>query len=236
MAVGTSKRAVDFVPDPRRTFGYRLARVIFEALAGIWFRPVVTGRANIPSEGPVILAPVHRSFVDFGFTAFVTDRKLFFMAKDELWENRLLGRLLVSLGVFPVRRQAADRQALRRAEEVLNLGQVLVLFPEGTRQVGDTVAPLLEGAAFLAARTGAVIVPIGIGGSDQAMPKGKKLPRPISIRVVVGEAMAPSARAESGRVARSRVHGGTEELRRRIQQVYDQARRSRHQVRRMTEA
>jgi len=225
VAVDAQKREVDFVLDPRRTLGYRLARVIFETVVGAWFRPLVTGRANVPSKGPVILAPVHRSFADFGFTAFVTDRKLFFMAKEELWDNRLLGRLLVNLGVFPVHRQAADRQALRHAEAVLRHGQVLVLFPEGTRQEGESVGPLLEGAAFLAARTGAVIVPIGIGGSDVAMPKGKRLPRRIRIRVVVGEAMAAPARSESGRVSRSRVHAGTEDLRRRIQQVYDQARR-----------
>jgi len=101
---------------------------------------------------------------------------------------------------------------------------VLVLFPEGMRQEGPMVGELLEGATFLAARTGAQIVPIGIGNSDVAMPKGQRIPKPLRIRLVVGEPLPPPARTESGRVSRSKVHATTEELRRRIQEVYDQAR------------
>lgn len=201
---------------------YRICRAVFELLVGAWFRPVVTGRARVPAEGPVILAPVHRSFADFAFTAFVTDRKLFFMAKDSLWRRRPLGWLLSTLGAFPVNRESADREALRRAEAVLRAGEVLVLFPEGTRQEGPEVAPLHEGAAFLAARTGATVVPVGIGGSDLAMPKGSHLPKPLRIHVVVGEPVPPPA--TGGRVARSRVHAATEALRAGIQDAYDLAR------------
>jgi len=217
-------RGVTFVPDPRVTIGYRVCRAIFRAILGVWFRPRVSGRLFVPAQGPVILAPVHRSFADFGFTAFVTRRKLFFMAKDDLWANRVLGRLLITLGAFPVHRESADREALRHAEAVLNAGQVLVLFPEGTRQEGPVVRNLLEGAAFLAARTGARIVPIGIGNSDRAMQKGQKIPKPLPITVVVGEPLAPPERSDSGRVSRTKVHQTTEELRRRIQAVYDRAR------------
>lgn len=222
-----------FQPDPRRTVGYRICRVIFRAIMGALFRPLVTGRANVPTEGPVIIAPVHRSFADFGFSAFLTRRKLFFMAKDDLWRNRLLGWLLFTLGAFPVHRESADREALRNAEEVLRKGQVLVLFPEGTRQEGARVQELLEGAAFLAARTGAQIVPVGIGGSDRAMPKGSVIPKPLRISVVVGPPLPPPARSEGGRVSRSRVHATTEELHQRIQEAYDLAR---SQVRTITPA
>ncbi len=217
-------RGIDFTPDPRRTPLYRLARGIFCGVLRLWFRPRVRGRANVPATGPVILAPVHRSFADFGFAAFVTERKLFFMAKDSLWEHRLLGRVLLGLGAFPVHRESADREALRHAEEVLAKGQVLVLFPEGTRQEGAQVDELLEGAAFLAARTGAVIVPIGIGNSDAAMPKGSTIPKPLTISVVVGEPLPAPERSSAGRVSRSKVHETTELLRQRIQAVYDRAR------------
>lgn len=213
-----------FEPDPRRTLAYRLARTVFVGIVGAWFRPRVTGRVRVPLEGPVILAPVHRSFADFAFSAFLTRRKLFFMAKDELWRNKALGRLLYALGVFPVHREAADREALRRAESVLQRGQVLVLFPEGTRKTGATVQELHEGAAFLAARTGATIVPVGIGGTDLAMPKGQRIPKPMSIPVVVGEPIAPPSRAASGRVPRSTVHATTETLRAAVQAAYDEAR------------
>jgi 1-acyl-sn-glycerol-3-phosphate acyltransferase len=213
-----------FVPDPRRTFGYRVARLVFTAIVGAWFRPRVCGRDNIPLEGPVILAPVHRSFADFGFTAFCTRRKLFFMAKDDLWENRFLGWLLLTLGAFPVHRESADREAMRRAEAVLKGGQVLVLFPEGTRRTGPVIEDLQEGASFLSARTGAPIVPIGIGGSDLAMPKGKRIPRPLGITVVVGDQVPAPTRSAAGRVPRSTVHAATEALQRAVQAAYDLAR------------
>lgn len=219
------KGPAPFQLDTRRTFRYLVARLIFTSVIGGWFRPVVTGRTRVPLEGPAILAPVHRSFADFAFSALLTRRKLFFMAKDELWKSRPLGKLLCALGAFPVSREAADREALRRAQGVLERGQLLVLFPEGTRREGPTVGPLHEGAAFLAARTGAPIIPLGIGGSDISMPKGQRIPKPLRIRVVVGEPILPPPRTESGRVPRSSIHVTTEALRRAIQSVYDEARR-----------
>lgn len=215
--------------DGRRTPVYRACRRIFETIMGAWFRPEVSGQEHVPATGAVILAPVHRSFADFGFTAFLTRRKLFFMAKAELWENRLLGRLLDALGAFPVRRTGADREALRRAEAVLAAGEALVLFPEGTRQTGPAVGQLLEGAAFLAARTQAPIVPVGIGGSGEAMPKGTRIPKRLPIRVVVGEPVTPPAGAGTSRLPRSAVHATSEALRRAVQKVYDEAESSRKQ-------
>jgi len=217
-------RGAVFEPDLGITAGYRMARGVFELILRVWFRPRVIGREHVPSEGPVIIAPVHRSFADFGFAAFITDRKLFFMAKDSLWKYRLLGRVLLALGAFPVHRESADREALRHAEEVLARGGTLVLFPEGTRKDGPEVHELLEGAAFLAARTGASIVPVGIGNSDVAMPKGRTIPKPLRITVVVGKAVNAPERSEGGRVSRSRVHATTESLRQRIQEAYDAAR------------
>ena len=213
-----------FEINPVKTPLYRVERGIFVSGLWAWFRPNVVGKANIPATGPVILAPVHRSFADFGFAAFCTRRKLFFMTKDEMWENKWLGKLLLSVGAFPVHRESADREALQRAEEVLRNGAVLVLFPEGTRREGPVVEDLMEGAAFLSARTAAPIVPVGIGGSDLAMPKGSSIPKPRTIQVVIGPALQPPARTGGGRVARSAVHATTEELTKRLQAVYDEAR------------
>jgi 1-acyl-sn-glycerol-3-phosphate acyltransferase len=220
----TLGRRVDFEADPRWSPTYRVLRGIFHALMALWFRPRVTGKEHVPTSGRVILAPVHRSNLDFGFAPFCSNRKLFFMAKHQLWRYRWFGDLLLDLGAFPVHRDAPDRASMRHAEEVLRRDQLLVLFPEGARQSGPVVGELLEGAAFLAARTGSVIVPVGIGGSDVAMPKGAKFPKPLRIRVVIGEPMSPPELNEAGRIARSRVHSATEELRERLQAVYDEAR------------
>ncbi len=230
MAVSTPEPAPEalgrdqvFEIDPVNTPLYQVERSIVVSALWTWFRPKVTGKEHVPTSGPVILAPVHRSFADFGFAAFCTTRKLFFMTKDEMWKNKWLGRLLLSVGAFPVHRESADREALQRAEEVLRKGSVLVLFPEGTRRAGPVVENLMEGAAFLSARTAAPIVPIGIGGSDLAMPKGQTVPKPLTIQVVIGPALAPPPRTGGGRVARSAVHATTQELTTRLQAVYDEA-------------
>jgi 1-acyl-sn-glycerol-3-phosphate acyltransferase len=217
-------RGVEFRIDTRWSLGYRLARGLVKGFIIVWFRPHVIGRENIPSEGPAVLAPVHRSFADFIFAAAVTDRKLFFMAKDSLWKSKLLGRLLLTLGAFPVHRESADREALVRAEKVLEAGQLLVLFPEGARQEGPEVQPLLEGATYLAARAGAPIIPMGIGNSDRAMPKGSKIPKPLRITLILDEPLQPAARSESGRVSRRAVRESTNQLRQAIQVAYDNSR------------
>jgi len=213
-----------FEVDPRRTVLYRVERMLFVTGLWAWFRPKVVGREHVPATGAAILAPVHRSFADFGFAAFCTERKLFFMTKDEMWNNKWLGKLLLTVGAFPVHRESADREALQRAEEVLRKDELLVLFPEGTRREGRAIEDLMEGAAFLSARTGAPIVPIGIGGSDLAMPKGSAIPKPYTIQIVIGPPIPAPPRTQGGRVSRSAVRAATEALVPELQAVYDEAR------------
>ncbi len=220
-------RGVVFDTSGRQTIGYRVIRGLAVFVMRVWLRPRVTGTERVPKEGPVILAPVHRSFVDFSFVYAVTRRKVFFMAKDTLWRSNLLGRFLLSVGAFPVHRGAADREAMGHAEEVLRGGQVLLMFPEGTRQEGPTVEELHDGVAFVAARTGATVVPLGIGGSDLAMPKGQRFPRPRPVTLYVGEPLDPPPRAPSGRTPRSTLQGYTAQLREAIQDAYDRARTAR---------
>ncbi len=95
--------------NPNRTLVYRFAATLLTVLSKILFRPRVIGAQNIPLEGPVLIAPIHRSNVDFAFTLFISPRKVFFMAKDSLFKNALFGSLLGQLGAFPVRRGSADR-------------------------------------------------------------------------------------------------------------------------------
>ncbi len=212
-----------FVPNTTRTTGYRVFRVIVHGLWSVYFRPEVSGMDRVPLSGPFILAPVHRSNVDFAFAVFVSPRKTFFMAKDSLWRTKALGGFISQMGAFPVRRGAADRGALAAAESVLTAGEGLVLFPEGTRQEGERLGTLLEGASFLAARTGAPIVPVGIAGTDRAMPKGAKVPRPAKVRLVVGEVVRAPVAPDGGRVQRSAIAATTEALRVSLQAAYDQA-------------
>src|SRR6202035_3459626 len=93
-----------------------------------------------------------------------------------------------------------------------------------TRRQGTVIEDLMEGAAFLSARTGAPIVPVGIGGWALAMPRGSTIPKPRTIQVVIGPAIPPPPRTGGGRVSRSSVHAATDDLVAKLQVVYDEAR------------
>ena len=202
---------------------YRLLRSFVVGVARVVFRVKVIGRRNVPVSGPFILSPIHRSNLDTPVIAAVTKRRLRYMGKESLWRSRFGGWFFTTAGGFPVQRDSADRDALRAGREVLERGEPLVLFPEGTRQYGPEVQPLFQGAAYLACRTGAPIVPVGIGGSEAAMPKGSKMVRPKRLVLVVGAPLYPPPPGPTGRVARKAVSEMTNELAEVIQVLFDDA-------------
>lgn len=206
----------------RKTPGYRAFRRLVLIVWRLMFRPNVVGAQHIPESGPVLLAPIHRSNIDFAYLIFATDRKTFFMAKHTLWKVPVLSHLIQTMGAFPVKRGTADRESMKNAEEVLRQGQALVLFPEGTRQEGDDVKELMDGAMFLATRCGVPVVPVGLGNTEKAMRKGAKLPRPVRTSIVIGEPILPPV--IDGRIPRSLVTEQTELLRVGLQKAYDEAR------------
>jgi len=186
-------------------------RLFYGAILLVW-RLRVDGRDNLP-DGPFILCGNHRSLIDTPIIGMVTSRRMRFMGKEDMWKFKPMGAFLSLVGGFPVERGTADRTALRAAEDVLKLGEPLVMFPEGTRKEGPRLRrdDLLDGPAFLAARLDVPLVPVGIGGSARAMPIGARLPRPVKVVAVVGEPIHPPARG-SGRVPRRVVSDLTERL------------------------
>jgi len=190
-----------------------------------WFRFRVVGKQNLPPEEAYILAPVHRSYLDTPVGGMVTARRQRFLGKESLWRNRAAGRFLTIVGGFPVERGTADRAALRACQEVLERGEPMVMFPEGTRQHGPVVDPDLmhAGPAFVAARAGVPIVPLGIAGTDHAMPGGSMLIRPVRVVMVVGEPIRPPE--VDGRIPRRMVDELTERLRVGLQGCFDEAQR-----------
>lgn len=211
------------VMSPTQRVFYRLVRSVVVFIARTYFRVKVTGAHNVPDTGPFILSPIHRSNLDTPVVAAVTRRRMRYMGKESLWKTRFGGWFFTTAGGFPVQRGSADRDALRAGREVLDRGEPLVLFPEGTRQFGPKVQPLFQGAAYLACRTGAPIVPVGIGGSEAAMPKGSKMVYPKRLTIVVGAPIYPPDPGPSGRVPRRAVSDMTEELATAIQRLFDEA-------------
>src|SRR5206468_3461317 len=127
-----------------------------------------------------------RSNIDFALAGCVTKRRMRFMAKESLWTVPLLRNLVEALGAYRVNRGSADREALRLTEDMLKRGEPVVMFPEGTRKSGPVIETVFEGVAWVAARNKVPIVPVGIGGSERAMPKGSKMIRPVHIHLIVG--------------------------------------------------
>ena len=186
------------------------------------FRVKVVGRHNIPRTGAFVVAPIHRSNIDIPLVGLITTRRLRFMGKDSLWKKKPAAMLLSALGGFPVTRGSADREALKRCIQVLEAGEPLVLFPEGTRKSGPTVQPLMDGSAYIAVKARVPIIPVGVGGTEGVMPKGAKFLRPKKCVLVVGEPISVALDAE-GRVPRSAVKDVTTQLTTELQRLFDDA-------------
>jgi 1-acyl-sn-glycerol-3-phosphate acyltransferase len=201
---------------------YAIVRGVVEVVCRLYWRVRIVGKAKIPTSGAYVIAPIHRSNIDTLLAGCLVRRRIRFMGKDTLWKYKWSAALFDSLGAFPVQRGTADREALRVCEHALREGEPVVLFPEGQRQSGAKVQPLFEGAAFVAARAGVPIIPVGIGGSQWAMPKGSRRIRPVKVVMVVGDPIRPPER-ESGRVPRRAVTEVTDQLARELQQIFDEA-------------
>ncbi|MDS1030676.1 lysophospholipid acyltransferase family protein [Bacillota bacterium LX-D] len=143
----------------------------------------VKGKQNFPQQGPVLVLANHRSLWDPIAVAASLDRPVHFMAKEELFKVPLLGMLLKVVGTFPVKRQKSDRAALKTALQVLHNQEVLGMFPEGTRSNSYELLPFHSGAALIALRTGAPILPVACIGTKNIWEKGAFH----SFKVIIGE-------------------------------------------------
>lgn len=199
-------------------FVQRLARAVF----GAYFRCYTRGRRNLPSQGGVIIAPTHRSNLDTPMIGASAGRPLRYFAKSGLFRGPITTWILVSMGAFPVRRDMVDRSALKAALSVLEAGQPLVVFPEGERKSGPRIHPLLDGAAWLAAKSQVPVVPVAIGGTERAMGIGVRMPRPRAVRLVWGEPLDPPEVDERGRLSREALAQYSTDLREILQGMFNE--------------
>jgi len=202
---------------------YKVIRALIHGACRVYFRLDIQGRENLPTTGAYIVSPIHRSNLDTPVLSAITTRRLRYMGKESLWKSRPLGWLLTALGGFPVQRGTADREALKAGLACVERGEPLVMFPEGTRQAGPDVAEMFDGPAYVACRTGTPIIPIGLGNTEAAMPKGSKFIRPVKMTIVIGAPIQPPPLKESGRVSRAGVRDLTARLGEEIQRLFDEA-------------
>src|SRR3954452_12313765 len=180
---------------------YWIVRGILQPAILLWFRVGRYARDHVPSEGGVILAANHKSFLDPFLTGVSVRRPIYFVAKQELFANRLQGWLLNALGAFPVRRGESDEEMVETAKQIVGRGGVVVIFPEGTRiRKPDELGRAKRGVGRLVLETGAPVVPIAITGTDRAR-RGWRI-RPVKVRVRFGPALRyPSVETASPRLA-----------------------------------
>jgi 1-acyl-sn-glycerol-3-phosphate acyltransferase len=198
---------------------YRAVRAMLRVVVNPWVRLRSSNTAVLDRPGPTILAPVHRAHLDSALIATQSSRRIRALGKDSLFTTPGVGYLCAALGAIPVKRGAADRDALLAARELLDRGESMIVFPEGGRCSGQEVGELFDGAAWLAARTGAVVVPIGVAGTEAALPPGAKLLHRSRVAIVVGDPMPPPARDGGERANRQQLRQFTAELRDRMQQA-----------------
>jgi 1-acyl-sn-glycerol-3-phosphate acyltransferase len=215
-------------PTPASRAFYRFVRALIAFFAKLLLRIEVHGRENIPATGAFVLAPgAHRSNIETFVVSVVTKRRMRFMGKDTLWKHAAPDWFFSSLGGFPIHREGADREALSQTLTLLEQGEPVVMFPEGTRRTGPTIDPehMRDGVAYVASRAQIPIVPVGIGGSERVMPPKAKYLRPSKMVLIVGEPLQPAPLKESGRVSRSAVRTMTDDLRVTLQGLFDDAQR-----------
>jgi 1-acyl-sn-glycerol-3-phosphate acyltransferase len=167
---------------------YRFFRFLLFLIFKSIFRLEVKGKGHVPRKGGFILASNHVSNLDPKVLGVASPRVLNFMAKEELFSNRLFGWLISSVGSFPVRRNSTDISALREAIQRLKDGRALLLFPQGTRRDTEGTSEKVEsGIGFLAGKVNVPVVPAFIKGTEKALPKGAKFIRPAKLSVRFGE-------------------------------------------------
>lgn len=144
---------------------YSFIRAFIYVLAKIFLRLEISGTENIPLNGPVVIASNHVSLLDPPIIGVASSRKIHFMAKQELFVP-ILGSIYRTLGAFPVRRGAADRNAIKYGIDLLLAEKVLAIFPEGTRSKNGQLGKAEPGALMMAGKARAVIIPTAVSGTN----------------------------------------------------------------------
>src|SRR3954452_16067495 len=161
-----------------------LTCAILKPFLRLYFRMSIVGREHIPDEGGVILASNHRSFLDPFVVGAWLGRPVFFVAKRELFENRLTGWFLNCLRASPIRRGESDEESVETAKQILARGDALVIFPEGTRHREGSLGSAKRGVGRLALESGAPVVPVAVHGTERAR-RGWVF-RPVKVKVRLG--------------------------------------------------
>ena len=159
-----------------------IVRAVLQPFFHIYFRMARIGREHIPKEGPVIIAANHRSFLDPFVIGTMARRPMYYVAKEELFRNRWMGWILNALGAFPVKRGMGDEDSIATAKAILARGDIVLIFPEGTRTRPGSLGKPKRGVGRLALETGASVVPVAVLGTEDIRRGWRIRPRRVTLR------------------------------------------------------
>lgn len=194
----------------RSRFWYTVSRAFLFYVSRLWFRFESEGREHMPAEGPVLLVGNHASYLDPPMMGVALSRQVNYLAQAGLASFGPLRWWLRQVGVTLINRDAPSKEALRVIGNSLKAGEVVGIFPEGTRSRDGRLLPFKSGVEFLVRRSKATVVPVGIDGTFRAYPRKAWFPRPSKVVVRYGEPWTAE---------QVLADGGIEALRRRVAEL-----------------
>jgi 1-acyl-sn-glycerol-3-phosphate acyltransferase len=159
----------------------------------------IAGAENVPRTGPIIVCPSHSGTLDPPMVPAFTPRgDSWSMAKSEYFKGGIVEVLFRWYHAFPVVRHTADRAALKRSFDLLKAGHALIIYPEGTRVESGVLANPEPGAGFLAQKAGCPVVPVGLSGTRECLPKGARWPRRVPVSITFGKPFLVASKRPDG--------------------------------------
>ena len=183
------------LPDPiHPNWVWRTIRIVLRNVFAFWMRYRASGIERLPPGGALFLIN-HQSFLDPLLVGLPLERPVSYLARDTLFPVPVIGWILRNTYVMPIRREAATTESLRESIRRLEQGFYVGVFPEGTRSQDGTIGELKPGFVALLRRCQVPVVPIGIAGARDVLPRGAMLLRPRRVHVVFGEPIPPASLA-----------------------------------------
>ena len=198
--------------------GYQFIRGLLRLLSVTFFRLRFQGRERIPAEGGALVCSNHQSYLDPIFVGVVFQRRLNYLARKTLFRFGPFGWLLGFIDVIPIDRDGFGLGGIKETLTRLKRGELVLVFPEGTRTATGELAPLKPGFVALARRSKTGLLPVGLDGAFNAWPRSARWPRPAKVHVCIGEMIPPE------RVTAMTDEDLVAELERRIRACQSQAR------------
>lgn len=179
---------------------YDICYFLCKGICKILFGLRVVGEENVPRSGPVILASNHVSYLDPILVGVSVPRRVYYMAKEEIFKNLLISWFMKKLQAFPVSRGRLGSSTMKKALQIVKMGKMILLFPEGTRGDGSSLLKAKPGIGIIAGRSGAPLVPVFLHGPEKVLPRGSWWLRIHRVTVSFGSPVLPSL----GRVGQSK--------------------------------